>query len=182
MFARRLPASSPALQMLVRYLDLARHDSVVSNPELADAFTQHVTDLLALTLGATRDAAEQAKGRGLRAARLRAVKADVLKKLGRLDLSIDTIASAHGINPRQVQRLFELDGTTFTEFVLHERLALAYRLLCGPGQAARPISAVALEAGFGDLSYFNRSFRRRYGATPSEVRATSPRYSASRSC
>jgi AraC-like DNA-binding protein len=25
-------------------------------------------------------------------------------------------------------------------------------------------------AAFGDLSYFNRSFRRRYGLTPSEVR------------
>ena len=28
-----------------------------------------------------------------------------------------------------------------------------------------------MEAGFGDLSYFNRAFRRRYGTTPSEVRA-----------
>jgi len=27
-----------------------------------------------------------------------------------------------------------------------------------------------LDAGFGDLSYFNRSFRRRYGDTPSGVR------------
>jgi AraC-like DNA-binding protein len=34
----------------------------------------------------------------------------------------------------------------------------------------RSISAVAYEAGFGDLSYFNRTFRRRYGATPSDVR------------
>jgi AraC-like DNA-binding protein len=28
-----------------------------------------------------------------------------------------------------------------------------------------------MEAGFGDLSYFNRAFRRRYGASPSDVRA-----------
>jgi AraC-like DNA-binding protein len=161
--------------MLVRYLDLARHDSVVTTPALAAAFSDHVTDLLALVLGATRDAAEQAKGRGLRAARLRAVKAEVLKELGRLDLSIDAVARAHGISPRQVQRLFELDGTTFTEFVLRERLALARRLPRTPANAARPISAIALEAGFGDLSYFNRSFRRRYGATPSDVRAASPR-------
>src|SRR5262249_40079153 len=31
--------------------------------------------------------------------------------------------------------------------------------------------ALVLEAGFGDLSYFNRAFRRRFGASPSDVRA-----------
>jgi AraC-like DNA-binding protein len=133
-------------------------------------FTHHVSDLLALTLGATRDAAEVAKGRGVRAARAHAIKAAVLKNLARADLSVDAIANAHGIKRRQVQRVFELDGTTFTEFVLRERLALAHRLLSAPGYAERSISAIALEAGFGDLSYFNRSFRRRYGATPSAVR------------
>jgi AraC-like DNA-binding protein len=39
-----------------------------------------------------------------------------------------------------------------------------------PRYAGRSISAVTYEAGFGDLSYFNRTFRRRCGATPSNVR------------
>jgi len=34
----------------------------------------------------------------------------------------------------------------------------------------RTVSSVAFDAGFGDLSYFNRAFRRRYGATPSDIR------------
>jgi AraC-like DNA-binding protein len=34
----------------------------------------------------------------------------------------------------------------------------------------RPVSAIAFACGFGDLSYFNRAFRRRYCATPSDVR------------
>ena len=29
---------------------------------------------------------------------------------------------------------------------------------------------IAYDVGFGDLSYFNRVFRRRYGATPSDIR------------
>ena len=57
---------------------------------------------------------------------------------------------------------------------MQERLALARRLLSAPAYATRPIGAIALEAGFGDLSYFNRSFRRRYGATPSELRGAGP--------
>lgn len=36
--------------------------------------------------------------------------------------------------------------------------------------ADRGISAVAYDVGFSDLSYFNRVFRRRFGATPSDVR------------
>ena len=49
-------------------------------------------------------------------------------------------------------------------------------MLIDPRYADRGISAVAYEAGFGDLSYFNRTFRRRYGATPSDVRAAAARH------
>lgn len=34
----------------------------------------------------------------------------------------------------------------------------------------RSISAIAFDSGFGDLSYFNNTFRRRFGATPTDVR------------
>jgi AraC-like DNA-binding protein len=39
----------------------------------------------------------------------------------------------------------------------------------------RSISSVAFGVGFGDLSYFNRAFRRCYGATPSEIRRSAER-------
>ena len=40
-----------------------------------------------------------------------------------------------------------------------------------PHADARTIGAIAYDSGFGDLSYFNHAFRRRYGATPSDIRA-----------
>jgi hypothetical protein len=43
------------------------------------------------------------------------------------------------------------------------RLARAHRLLGDPRRGPEKISAVALDCGFGDVSYFNRAFRRRYG-------------------
>jgi AraC-like DNA-binding protein len=123
-----------------------------------------------VALGATRDAAEIADGRGLRAARLRAIKADIAGKLDRGDLSVDALAAQHRVTPRNVQMLFDGEGTTFTQFVRDQRLARAHRMLTDPRLAGRSISTVALDAGFGDISYFNRAFRRRFGDTPSGVR------------
>jgi AraC-like DNA-binding protein len=44
-------------------------------------------------------------------------------------------------------------------------------MLREPGYAERTVSSIAYDVGFGDLSYFNRCFRRTYGATPSDVRS-----------
>jgi AraC-like DNA-binding protein len=58
-----------------------------------------------------------------------------------------------------------------TEYVTDRRLARAYAMLTDGRNGGLPISSVAFEVGFTDHPYFNRCFRRRYGASPSEVRA-----------
>jgi AraC-like DNA-binding protein len=134
------------------------------------AIARHLLDLTALCLGAVGDAAELAKRRGLAAARLDAIKADILRRLGAFDIELATIAAAHRVSTRYVQHLFEQAGTSFTAFVLEQRLALAHRLLREPQSRSRKISDIATAAGFSDISYFNRAFRARYGATPKEIR------------
>jgi AraC-like DNA-binding protein len=94
----------------------------------------------------------------------------IMQNLGSSELSIGAVAARHRITPRYVRMLFERAGTSFSEFVLGNRLARAHRMLCDPRQAGRTISAIAYECGFGDLSYFGRTFRRQFGATPSDVR------------
>ena len=78
----------------------------------------------------------------------------------------------HGITPRYLHMLFEDDAMTFSQYVLDQRLALACRRLRDPRLAGRTISSIAHDVGFGDLSYFNRTFRRRYGVTPSGARVS----------
>jgi AraC-like DNA-binding protein len=116
-------------------------------------------------------AAEAGTAGGRRAARLHAIKQDVERWLDRPDLSVVALAERHCCTPRQVQRLFEQEGSTFTEYVHARRLGRAYRLLSDPRQRCDKISSVAFDCGFGDVSYFNRLFRRRFGAAPSDVRA-----------
>jgi AraC-like DNA-binding protein len=47
-------------------------------------------------------------------------------------------------------------------------------LLRDPRLRHRKVADIAAEAGFNDLSYFNRAFRRHFGATPSDIRAGHP--------
>jgi AraC-like DNA-binding protein len=160
-----------ALTLLKHTLGGLAHIAPAAGPELQKLVAAHLRDLLALALGARPEAADVARRRGLGAARLQAAKAFIRRHLARPDLAIHHVAANQQVSPRALQLLFEADGTTFSAFLLQERLALAHRLLTDPRVAERSIGAIALDSGFGDLSYFNRCFRRRYGATPSEVRA-----------
>jgi AraC-like DNA-binding protein len=169
LFGSRIPAASRPLRMLTRYLDLL--DDVEEDAALQRHAVSHVHDLLALTLGASKDAAEAAKLGGARAARLREIKADVEAHLCSEDLTVSAIAARHRLPVRYVQRLFEAEGVTFTAFVLERRLAHARRLLSDPKLGGQPIGVIALESGFTNHTYFDRVFRRRFGATPSDMRA-----------
>lgn len=170
-YGRAIPADNRALGLLIRYLGILEAAETFAEADLRRQAVTHVHDLIALAIGATRDAAEMATCRGARAARLRAIKEDIANNIGQADLSLATLAARHRVMPRYIQRLFESEGTTFTDHVLAQRLAFAHRLLSDPHRASLKVSTIAFDAGFSDLSYFNRSFRRRYGVTPSELRA-----------
>ena len=108
----------------------------------------------------------------LGATRLRAVAADIMQHLGE-ELTIAAVARRQRISGSYVRKLFQRQGTRYREFVLNQRLARAVAMLTEPSQADRTIASIAFEVGFGDLSYFNRTFRRRYSATPSDIRNSS---------
>ena len=169
-FMRPIPAETDALRLLKGYLATVHADHEAAGIPLQRAMVLHISDLIALALGATRDAAELAGTRGVPAARLDAMKKLTLEQLGDLSLSVNDIARFQGVTPRYVQKLFESDGKTFSAFLLQARLALAHRRLSDPASVSLPIGAIAADCGFGDLSYFNQSFRRAYGETPSDVR------------
>src|SRR5262245_8110445 len=128
-FMRPIPRDNQALRLLVGYLKLLDEDHALASPDLRRVTVAHVHDLVALAIGASRDAAVTAEGRGLRAARLAAVKADIAAHLGGGDLTVGAIAARQHVTPRYIQRLFETEGTTFSRFMLAQRLARAHRML-----------------------------------------------------
>jgi AraC-like DNA-binding protein len=165
-----VPPSTEALRLLPGYIDLLSREPSLSDRELIKLGAAHVYDLMALALGATRDGTDLALGRGMRAARLNAIKAYVCENFAMPDLSVQSVAAHHGLSPRYIHMLFEGEGATFSTFVREQRLLHARNMLRSPRYAGHPISSIAFAAGFGDLSHFTRSFRRRFGASPTEAR------------
>lgn len=167
--ARRIPNHSPALRLLRDYARSVHRNSVLDASSVPPLTIVHIHDLAAMAVGAAREAEEIAIGRGIRAARLRAIKKEILAHLEH-DLSIGEIAARQRLSARYVRMLFESEGTSITEFVREERLKRARSMLLSPRFAGRRIAEIAYDVGFNDVSYFNRSFRRRFGHSPSEIR------------
>ena len=171
---RPIARGSETLGLLLRYIDTLDDDAAMATPELRHAVVAHIQDLIALTIGATRETAEIARGRGVRAARLHAIKDDIRKNLANSSLSIGALARRYRVTARYIQILFNAEGTTYSDFVLGQRLSVIHRALSKPGPGAK-ISAIVYDCGFGDLSYFNQRFRSHYGMSPSDVRAEARR-------
>jgi AraC-like DNA-binding protein len=172
---RPVPAETSTLKLLIAYANALLTDGTFeSPPELRHLVVNQVTDLVALTLGATRDAVNIAEGRGVPAARLHAAKAYLMENSGRQNLTAADVAAHLGVTIRHVQRLFEGDGTTFSSFLVNQRLTRAYRMLCEPRFSFWEIGKIASYVGFSDLSHFGRSFRKLYGSTPREIRRVDP--------
>ena len=129
-----------------------------------------LTDLFILALGPTGDAAEAA-GESVRTARFARIKADVAANLAHPDFSLEWLAGRHQLSTRAIRDLFYASGTNFTDHVLGARLERAHGLLSDPSLDHLNITAIAYDCGFGDLSWFNQAFRRRYGMTPSDLRS-----------
>lgn len=159
---------STALGLAMGYANIFLENDINSWELVEFCASNHIADLIAAAI--TPERAESTEA-GVRTARLRAIKDDILRHLASPSLSISDVAARQGISPAYIRKLFAASGTSFRDFVLAERLSRAHRMLRDPQLASRQIGAIAFDAGFSDLSYFNRTFRRSFGVTPSELRA-----------
>jgi AraC-like DNA-binding protein len=159
-------ASGGALSLAMDYSNL-----LLDHPSAADeagmAIAAHLLDLTALGLGARGDHALAAQRGGLRAVRLKAVLSILERRFSEPDFSAQKLAAAARLSERYVNELLYEAGAGFTTRLNELRLRKAAELLT---LTERRISDIAFDCGFNDLSYFNRSFRRRFGLTPTAAR------------
>lgn len=85
-------------------------------------------------------------------------------------VSLDDLACRAGMSRFHFLRVFQrVAGQTPYQYVVSLRLTRAAITL---RQTQAPVSEIALDAGFGDLSTFNHRFRNMFGKTPTKFRAT----------
>lgn len=83
-------------------------------------------------------------------------------------ISIADIASYCGFSESHFMRFFKNTmGVSFTTYLCDFRLNIAARLLVTTDDS---ILSIAESCGFFNLSYFNRTFKKKYGVTPGEYR------------
>jgi AraC-like DNA-binding protein len=129
--------------------------------EWPQSATEVIWDLLASVL--QDDRAPEVTGSRADDLRRRA-KALVDHQLFDPEFRSSAIAEELGLSARYLQQVFAEAGTTPARFLLARRLDAAAARLRNTNMPGR-ITDVALECGFSDLSYFSRTFRRRFGVS-----------------
>jgi len=100
---RPIPSGTGALNLLTNTVGALIDDPVIEKPDMRQLIATQLCDLVSVTLGATHDAVAVAEGRGIRAARLRAIKTDIEVHLARSDLSPALVARRQGISDSYIR-------------------------------------------------------------------------------
>ena len=83
-------------------------------------------------------------------------------------LTLEDLAAETALEPKYFCRVFrQITGRTPINYLNYYRVECAAELLC---TTQGSITDIALECGFGDVSYFSRMFRRYKGQTPGQYR------------
>lgn len=84
------------------------------------------------------------------------------------EISNTEVGAIFGYHPYYISRVLkEKKGTTLRQYIISYRLKLAKRLLEVTGKT---VNEIAEETGFTDASYFTKTFKGAFGATPKEYR------------
>lgn len=154
----KVPVTGATAAVVARAGALADGAAEVAADELAQ-------DLLAAALGAEAPRPRPLKARELRRAH---EAARHLEERAAQPHPLPALAAQAGLSPFHFLRTFRAAlGTTPHQYLLGVRLRRAARALLATDDS---VTEIALDAGFGDLSNFIRTFRRAAGRSPGALR------------
>jgi AraC family transcriptional activator of tynA and feaB len=160
-----LPARTGLTRLVRDYVQRLLTVGAEADMAVREALACNLCDLMGLAVN-VRSREDIASGPA--SVLLDAILLHIKGNLADPDLSPPKVADHFGISVRYLHKLFERTDSTFNRHVLELRLRHCYAALTDSKQSSKTVAAIAYASGFNDLSYFGRSFRRRFGAAPSE--------------
>lgn len=151
-----------ASKYVIEVREALRKGSIRPSMALADSVISVLRSTLINSLDDTEDSADEQL--------VKAILETIEQRLGDRDLTQNEIAKIHHISVRQLQRIFQEQGTTFTHWLQSRRLDNCRLELESGSRDDSTLHEIAFDWGIPDASYFSRIFRRRFGKSPSEYR------------
>jgi len=168
----RLPGGSPLGSLLAAAMEAAKEQAPLLADELGEAVLRNLCGLVTLAIGASDTGAEWGQD-SIRSARVAAVKRYVDLHIADPGLTPASAATALGISPRQLHRLFEPSGSTFARYVQRQRLLRCRDTIAGATGNGRSVVDIAYGWGFNSMATFYRAFVSEFGSPPAVLRAAS---------
>ena len=159
-----------AIRLMASYMSELLNETKPILPKMQEMIEGHVLDLVANAYDPSGDWSRAAPNDGVNAARLQQILRQVSESFSLRDLNAEAIAATNGISSRMVHQLLVETGQTLSEHVMEHRLQAARQALQNERFLSKRVSEIAFDAGFSDVSYFNRCFRQRFGDTPTGFR------------
>jgi AraC-like DNA-binding protein len=162
-------ATSPDVALFTSLIAGATAHGERCSPYGSDLFGEHITDLMAIVTNDLTVPTRISRSDAM----LRKAKRFIDRNFGNEKMDVGFVASAIGISPRYLARLFAYEDSSVRRYLLQRRLARAQTILTN-GDTRIRISDIAWECGFVNAAHFSRIFKNHCGASPKDFRRTRP--------
>lgn len=167
--ARPIKSSDGDIDMISSVLALLPRHSQKLSRATAETLQNQTLDLIAIATAKLKQGclSRVSSAKALAAISIRAA---IEARLSDPALDVQAVAAAAGVSVRYASSVLGEEGTSIARLIWSRRLARCRAALDDWRQAQRSISDIAYGWGFSDMTHFARSFRKAYGALPSEYR------------
>lgn len=173
LLAHRIPGDQGVAAVLTAFVNaLEGHGGQCAPAELQRLGTVAV-DLVAACLAQHLDAEAHLPAEVRTRALLQRIYAFIDHNVADPDLTPSAVAARHHISVRTLHQLFRQQEETVQARIRRRRLERCRNDLTRPELMHHPVNAIAARWGFSGPAVFSRSFRDRYGLTPTQFRALS---------
>jgi AraC-like DNA-binding protein len=149
-------------------------ESGSSEPASLPAMIEATAWVVAETVGPAPDSLENVE-RAERNLYFAVIKRHIEANLNTRSLTANHLCRRFRISRASLYRLFEADGG-LARFIQEQRLNRALKQLVSPLPRSTDLISLAADLQFSSASTFIRAFRRRFGATPGEIREMAERW------